>query len=74
MTDAFDRLARDLPTLGVSVTLTIRLHHNGAMSIEAPLGDKGLCLSMLDHARDAVLRQGGAQIVVPPCDVEVVRA
>lgn len=59
--------------LDVTVDLHIRLHRNGAMSVSAPIGDKVLCFQMLDHARDAIKRQGRERpgIIVPGKDVAV---
>lgn len=57
--------------LSVSVALTIRLHRNGAMSVEGPTGDKAFCRKLLDEAWHAINRQparGG--IVVPGADVD----
>lgn len=57
--------------LAVSVALTIRLHRNGAMSVEGPTGDKAFCRKLLDEAWHAINRQparGG--IVVPGADVD----
>lgn len=71
-TDAYKRMARDLPDeLGVTVELRITLHKNGALSVSAPLGDKALCYSMLDHARDAITRSTDNRIVIPEQDVEL---
>lgn len=58
--------------LGVAVDLHIRLHENGALSISAPIGDRNLCLALLDNARDAILRQAKLKgLVVPGKDVDL---
>lgn len=57
--------------LAVSLTLTIRLHQNGAMSVEGPTADKAFCRKLLDEAWHAINRQparGG--IIVPGVDVD----
>ncbi len=49
------RLKRDAEIAPAYVaTMTIRVHYDGTMSMDAPLGDKALCLTMLEQARDAV--------------------
>lgn len=53
--DRHRRLARDAAHAPAYVaTMTIRVHYDGTMSMDAPLGDKALCLQMLDQARDCV--------------------
>lgn len=58
--------------------ITLRLHDNGAMSIEGNVGDVKLAKGMLESARAAIERQfgkprilepAGAGIVVPSRDV-----
>jgi hypothetical protein len=71
--DAYDRMQRQASDpLGVTLTLTIRLHNNGAMSIEAPIGDPKFCLHLLDEAAHAIKRQAAerAKIIVPGEDVD----
>ena len=60
--------------------ITLRLHDDGAMSIEGNVGDVTLALGMIDGAREAVSRQFGKPsilepqgrgIVIPSCDVPV---
>lgn len=60
--------------------ITLRLHDNGAMSIEGNIGDVRTAVGMLDSARAAVsaklgkptiLEPHGAGIVVPQRDVPV---
>ena len=60
--------------------LTLRLHDDGAMSVEGNVGDVHLALGMLDGARAAVsnrlgtpsiLEPHGAGLVVPSRDVPV---
>jgi hypothetical protein len=68
-----ESLARIRPDDGLAVTLTlsIRLHQNGAMSVEGPTGDKTFCRKLLDEAWHAINRQpsrGG--IIVPGGDVD----
>jgi hypothetical protein len=54
-----NRLKRDAQAAPAYVaTMTIRVHYDGTMSMDAPLGDKALCLTMLDQARDAVNANG----------------
>lgn len=68
------KLTMDLKDgLGVVVDLHIRLHQNGAMSISAPVGDRNLCLQLLEHAKDAIKRQAkdANALIVPGKDVEL---
>lgn len=60
--------------------ITLRLHDNGAMSIEGNIGDVKLAVGMLDAARASVkarfgrpsiLEPHGAGLIVPACDVPV---
>ena len=60
--------------------LTLRLHDDGAMSVEGNIGDVKLALGMLDGARQAVgnrlgrpsiLEPHGAGVVIPSRDVPV---
>lgn len=70
--EAMKKLRMDLPDdLEVTVTLTIRLHRNGAMSIEGPTGDVAFCKQLLDETWDAIKRnQRPVPLIVPGCDVE----
>lgn len=67
------KLTTDLKDgLGVVVDLHIRLHANGALSVSAPLGDKNLCLQLLDHARDSITRQSNPRkLVIPGKDTDL---
>ncbi len=65
--DGYLKLARDLGDNPVTVSITIRLHQSGALSVEAPLGDPAFCYRMLDEARDAIKRQSP---IIPACDVD----
>lgn len=57
--ERFRRLAHDARHAPAYVaTMTIRVHHDGTMSMEAPFGDKALCLTMLEQARDQVMANG----------------
>lgn len=53
--------------------ITIRLHAPGTISIQGHVGDRRLALQLLDHARDAILRQvpDDKEIVIPNRDVDV---
>ena len=67
--DRHNRLKRDAEIAPAYVaTMTIRVHYDGTMSMEAPLGDKQLCLTMLDQARDAVMANAKDKgwLVMPP--------
>lgn len=55
----------------VTVSLTVKLHANGALSVEGPVHDKKFCLAMLANAADAVRNHGKPGIVVPSKDVQV---
>lgn len=64
----------------VVATITIKLHDNGAMSVEGNIGDVHLANGMLDAARAAVsnrlgrpsvLEPHGAGLVVPHYDAPV---
>lgn len=53
--DRFARLKRDALNAPAYVArMEIVVHFDGTMSLNAPLGDKALCLTMLDQARDQV--------------------
>jgi hypothetical protein len=67
--DRHNRLKRDAENAPAFVaTMAIRVHYDGTMSMDAPLGDKQLCLAMLDQARDAVLANAKDKgwLVTPP--------
>lgn len=66
-TDAYERLARDFKG-GRTFEIVIRLHVDGALSVQAPMGNVPFCLRLLDEARDAIKRQAA---VVPASDVSV---
>jgi hypothetical protein len=62
------RMKRDAENAPAYVaTMTIRVHYDGTLSMDAPLGDKALCLLMLDQARDAVQANGKdrGSLIVP---------
>ena len=67
--EPYEKLARDNPELKASVTLTITLHANGALSVGGPVGDRALCYALLDNARDAVKRQHEKSLIIPAHDV-----
>lgn len=60
----------DLPPQ-VTVSLTVKLHENGALSVEGPVHDKAFCLAMLQNAIDAVRNHNKPGLVVPPKDVQL---
>jgi len=64
----------------VVATITLKLHDNGAMSIEGNVGDVKLAIGMIDAAREAVshrlgrpsiLEPHGAGLPIPSCDAPV---
>jgi len=68
--ESLRRIRKD-DELAVTLTLTVRLHANGAMSVEGPTGDKAFCKKLLDEAWHAINRQparGG--IIVPARDMD----
>jgi hypothetical protein len=71
--DAYEKILRgpDDP-LAVTVTLAIRLHRSGALSVEGPIADKAFCRRLLDEAWDAIKRQQRdvPDLVVPGGDVD----
>jgi hypothetical protein len=71
--DAYQKILRgpDDP-LAATVTLAIRLHRNGALSVEGPIADKAFCRRLLDEAWDAIKRQSRdvPALVVPGGDVD----
>ncbi len=73
--EPFEKMERDMPSLsrGVVVSLTIRLHSNGAMSVEGPVHDKDFCRRILEEALATINRQTREKdaIVTPARDVEV---
>lgn len=70
--DAYEKLQRELvATPAAALRMTITLHPDGAMSIEAPIADKAFCLRLLDEARDAIKRQAEpGRVLVPERDVD----
>lgn len=72
--EAMAKMRTDRPDgLAVEVALTIRLHRNGAMSVEGPTGDPKFCKQMLDEAWDAIKRNHKPDrpaLIVPAGDVE----
>lgn len=72
--DAYERIKRGPDPLGVTLTLAIRLHGNGALSVEGPIADKAFCRRLLDEAWDAIKRQhrNVSGLVVPAVDVDSV--
>lgn len=64
---------RPADDLDVVAYIRLNLRRNGAMSIEGNIGDKQFALSLLDNARDAIMRQipDADALVVPSADVEV---
>ena len=53
--DRLLRLKRDAENAPAFVAkITIVAHHDGTMGLSAPLGDKALCLDMLQQAIDVV--------------------
>lgn len=57
--------------LRVACVLTIRLHENGAMSVEGPTADKIFCKKLLDEAWHAINRQPKrGELIVPGRDVD----
>jgi hypothetical protein len=67
-----ERLSRLKPEhMNVALTLTIRLHADGAMSVEGPVADKAFCKQLLDEAWASIKRQPGpGDIIVPGIDVD----
>lgn len=60
----------DLPP-HVTVSLTVKLHENGALSVEGPVHDKSFCIAMLQNAVDAVRNHHKPGLVVPAHDVQL---
>ena len=69
--EPFEKMVRDNPELRASVTLTITLHANGALSVQGPVGDKALCTALLDNAREALKRTSDKALIVPAYDVGI---
>ena len=71
--EAMKKMRMDLPDdLAVSVTLSIRLHRNGAMSVDGPVGDPVFCKKLLDEAWDTIKRNQKPQpLIVPETGVEI---
>ena len=53
----------------VVMTLTIRVHASGALSVEGPISDKAYALALLDNAKDAVRNHRYGGLIVPGKDV-----
>lgn len=68
--EPYEKMVRDNPELRATVSLTITLHANGALSVNGPVGDPALCYALLDNARDAVKRQNDKRLVIPSHDVD----
>lgn len=52
--------------------VTVRLHSHGGVSVSGTIGDRYLACNLLEHAKDAVRRNGSeSAIIVPNRDVEV---
>jgi len=70
MSIKIDRLPED-----VSFSVTLRIHANGALSIEGPVHDKEWMLALLDNAKDAVVNHHRPRteqaIVIPQHDVSI---
>lgn len=65
------RRIRSDDDLAVTLTLTVRLHANGAMSVEGPTGDKAFCRKLLDEAWHAINRQPSrGALIIPGYDVD----
>lgn len=67
--DRYHRLKKDAENAPKFVaTMTIRVHFDGTMSLDAPLGDKALCLQMLDQAREQVQAHAKDRgwLIIPP--------
>lgn len=65
------RRIRNDDELAVTLTLTVRLHANGAMSVEGPTGDKEFCRRLLDEAWHAINRQPSrGPLIIPGHDVD----
>lgn len=69
---AYERMQRQAQDpMGVTLTLSIRLHANGAMSVEGPIADPAFCRHLLDEAWHAIQRQGARPtLIVPGNDVD----
>lgn len=71
--EAMAKLQRDIPAdgLAVAIQLTIRIHQNGAMSVEGPTGDPAFCKKMLDEAWFAIKRnQKQSTLIIPEKDLD----
>jgi len=62
--------------MGISLTqvafITLRLHDNGALSIEGNIGDVKLALGMIDAARAAVAAKLGQPTILEPLGAGIV--
>ena len=54
--------------------VTVRMHAAGTISIQGTIGDRDFAVSLLEHARDAVMNQirPRDQLLIPGRDVESV--
>lgn len=61
--------------LAVIAELKIRIHANGALSVEGPVADTRWCLAALENAKDAIRNNARRkdELVVPAKDVAVPR-
>jgi hypothetical protein len=55
--EAMAKLRRDIPAdgLAVAVHLTIRIHQNGAMSVEGPIADPAFCKKQGSNTESQVI-------------------
>jgi len=54
--------------------LSIKVYANGALSIEGPMDDPQWCLSVLEHAKDAIknrIHMMNNTIIIPERDVSL---
>lgn len=71
--EAFARVASELPDdLDIAMSLGIRLHRNGSLSVAGPIGDPAFCRKLMDNAWEAIQRHQKADqpLVVPGRDVD----
>ena len=72
--EAMQKIRRDIPVdgLAVAIHLTIRIHQNGAMSVEGPIHDPAFCKKMLDEAWDSIKRNQKTTpaLVIPERDLD----
>jgi len=57
----------------VMAEVVIQIHQSGAMSIQAPMGDKKWCVAALQHAMDAIRNssQPESKLIIPEKDVQL---